>query len=124
METTATESFATHHADMVHDAQLDYYGKLLATCSSDRTIKIFEVGRGQPRHICDITGHEGPVWQVAYCLILPCFKSDVICFVGRFLGVILNLASFLLLVHMIEQFVFGGKIPRKLNGIAFTFVVK
>jgi len=66
METTATESFATHHTDMVHDAQLDYYGKLLATCSSDSTIKIFDVGRGKPRHICDITGHEGPVWQVSW----------------------------------------------------------
>lgn len=26
-----------------HDAVLDYYGRRLATCSSDRTIKIFEI---------------------------------------------------------------------------------
>ena len=26
-----------------HDAQLDYYGTRLATCSSDRTIKLFDV---------------------------------------------------------------------------------
>lgn len=26
-----------------HDAVLDYYGRRLATCSSDKTIKIFEV---------------------------------------------------------------------------------
>lgn len=26
-----------------HDAQLDYYGKRLATCSSDRTIKVYDV---------------------------------------------------------------------------------
>ena len=26
-----------------HDAVLDYYGKRLATCSSDKTIKIFTV---------------------------------------------------------------------------------
>ncbi|KAL6717971.1 GTPase-activating protein S13 [Lecanora helva] len=31
------------HDDMIHDAVLDYYGRRLATCSSDRTIKIFEV---------------------------------------------------------------------------------
>ena len=31
-----------------HDAQLDYYGKRLATCSSDRTIRIFEVVDGKP----------------------------------------------------------------------------
>lgn len=28
---------------MQHDAQLDYYGKRLATCSSDRTIKVYDV---------------------------------------------------------------------------------
>ena len=29
-----------------HDAQLDYYGKRLATCSSDRTVKVFDVVDG------------------------------------------------------------------------------
>lgn len=29
--------------DQQHDAQLDYYGKRLATCSSDRTIKVYDV---------------------------------------------------------------------------------
>ncbi|XP_006767217.1 PREDICTED: protein SEC13 homolog, partial [Myotis davidii] len=36
----------TSHEDMIHDAQMDYYGTRLATCSSD--------------------SHEGPVWQVAW----------------------------------------------------------
>lgn len=36
-------SFETGHGDMVHDAAFDYYGKRLATCSSDRSIKVFEV---------------------------------------------------------------------------------
>ncbi|KAL9607196.1 MAG: hypothetical protein Q9204_009359, partial [Flavoplaca sp. TL-2023a] len=31
------------HDDMIHDAVLDYYGRRLATCSSDKTIKIFEI---------------------------------------------------------------------------------
>ena len=26
-----------------HDAQLDYYGKRLATCSSDRTVRVYDV---------------------------------------------------------------------------------
>ncbi|GAB5036639.1 sec13-related protein [Nannochloropsis oceanica] len=43
-------SLDTQHEDMVHDAQLDYYGKKLATCSSDRTIK----------------QHVGPVWEIAW----------------------------------------------------------
>lgn len=37
-----------------HDAQLDYYGKRLATCSSDRTIRIFEVVDGSPVGTPDI----------------------------------------------------------------------
>lgn len=32
-----------------HDAQLDYYGKRLATCSSDRMVKVFDVVDGEPQ---------------------------------------------------------------------------
>lgn len=61
------QSFETGHADMVHDAQLDYYGKRLATCSSDRVIKIFDViAEGQQVHVADLTGHDGPVWTVCW----------------------------------------------------------
>lgn len=56
----------TGHEDMVHDAQMDYYGTRLATCSSDRTIKIFEVKEGTQTRVADLRGHEGPVWQVAW----------------------------------------------------------
>ncbi|KAJ3037595.1 GTPase-activating protein S13 [Rhizophlyctis rosea] len=53
--------------DMIHDAQLDYYGKRLATCSSDRTIRLFEAeGENNYRPIDVLKGHEGPVWQVAW----------------------------------------------------------
>lgn len=52
--TSLLSSFDTQHDDMIvhepntlsnsqHDAQLDYYGKRLATCSSDRTIRIHEI---------------------------------------------------------------------------------
>lgn len=52
---------------MIHDAQLDYYGKRLATCSSDRTIKVFDVVYGNPTSVAQtLTGHQGPVWQVAW----------------------------------------------------------
>ena len=56
----------SNHEDMVHDSQFDYYSTKLATCSSDRTIKIFDVV-GEIYHNCaTLTGHEGPVWQVAW----------------------------------------------------------
>ncbi|CAK5281436.1 unnamed protein product [Mycena citricolor] len=57
----------TAHEDMIHDAQLDYYGKRLATCSSDRTVKVFDVIDGDAQKSGKtLTGHTGPVWQVAW----------------------------------------------------------
>ena len=50
-----------------HDVQLDYYGKQLASAGSDRRIKIFDVVEGgQRQQTAELTGHEGPVWQVAW----------------------------------------------------------
>ncbi|PHH65967.1 hypothetical protein CDD81_915 [Ophiocordyceps australis] len=54
------------HEDMVHDAVLDYYGRKLATCSSDRTVKIFEVEGETQRLMETLKGHEGAVWCVAW----------------------------------------------------------
>ncbi|KAK0385175.1 hypothetical protein NLU13_7653 [Sarocladium strictum] len=54
------------HDDMIHDAVLDYYGRKLATCSSDRTIKIFEIEGESQRLIETLKGHEGAVWCVAW----------------------------------------------------------
>jgi protein transport protein SEC13 len=51
---------------MIHDAQMDYYGTRLATCSSDRLVKIFDVKTGQHVLLADLRGHEGPVWQLAW----------------------------------------------------------
>lgn len=34
---------ANNSCPFQHDAVLDYYGRRLATCSSDKTIKIFEI---------------------------------------------------------------------------------
>ena len=54
----------TTHREMIHDAQLDYYSRRLATCSSDRTIKIYEVSQGGQQLSAELGGHDGPVWQV------------------------------------------------------------
>ncbi|WFD36801.1 GTPase-activating protein S13 [Malassezia cuniculi] len=65
--TADTKTVDTYHEDVVHDAQLDFYGKKLATCSSDRTIKVFDVqGGAAVRPGETLQGHEGPVWQVAW----------------------------------------------------------
>lgn len=48
---TTLAAFDSGHHDMVHDVQLDYYGKRIATASSDRGIKIFEVAGDQVLHV-------------------------------------------------------------------------
>jgi protein transport protein SEC13 len=62
---SALSSFDSQHEDMIHDAQMDFFGKRIATCSSDRTIKIFEYGDNNVL-LAELKGHEGPVWQVAW----------------------------------------------------------
>ena len=64
----AIEKLPAPSQDLIHDVQLDYYGKRLATCSSDRIIKIFDVTPDQTQHqlSASFQAHEGPVWQVAW----------------------------------------------------------
>jgi protein transport protein SEC13 len=58
--------FDTGHGDLVHDTQFDYYGRRLATCSSDGIVRIFSVEQEPAQYLADLTGHQGPVWQVAW----------------------------------------------------------
>ncbi|CAB3409537.1 unnamed protein product [Caenorhabditis bovis] len=65
--TTIRQRIDTTHRDAIHDAQLNMYGSRLATCGSDRVVKIFEVRpNGQSFPIADLTGHSGPVWKVSW----------------------------------------------------------
>uniref|UniRef100_K1R2G9 Protein SEC13 homolog n=3 Tax=Magallana gigas TaxID=29159 RepID=K1R2G9_MAGGI len=66
VQVSVINSIDTSHEDMIHDAQLDYYGTKLATCSSDRSIKIFDVKGGQQTLVTELRGHDGPVWQLAW----------------------------------------------------------
>ncbi|KAL5722360.1 Protein transport protein S13 A [Ranunculus cassubicifolius] len=58
------QKIETHHQDIVHDVSMDYYGKRIATASSDSTIKIIAVNSSQT--LATLTGHQGPVWQVVW----------------------------------------------------------
>jgi len=66
MATSVQSTIETNHEDVIHDAQFDYYGKRLATCSSDRNIKIFDASTDQKKLIAELKGHDGPVWQVSW----------------------------------------------------------
>uniref|UniRef100_A0A0K0D554 Protein SEC13 homolog n=1 Tax=Angiostrongylus cantonensis TaxID=6313 RepID=A0A0K0D554_ANGCA len=57
----------TAHPNIVHDAGLNYHGNCLATCASDRTVKIFEVKANEYIFsVAELTGHAGPVWQLSW----------------------------------------------------------
>ncbi|XP_064464656.1 protein SEC13 homolog [Ornithodoros turicata] len=60
------QTIDTAHEDMIHDAQMDYYGSRLATCSSDKSVKVFDIRNGTQKLVADLKGHEGPVWQIAW----------------------------------------------------------
>ncbi|THU47728.1 hypothetical protein C4D60_Mb09t18690 [Musa balbisiana] len=60
------QKIETGHQDVVHDVAMDYYGKCLATASSDMTIKIIGVNGSSHQHLATLSGHQGPVWQVAW----------------------------------------------------------
>ncbi|KAK6748439.1 hypothetical protein RB195_001206 [Necator americanus] len=65
--TTVSCKIDTAHTDIIHDAQLNYFGNRLATCSSDRLVKIFEVkANGYIVPIAELAGHSGPVWQLSW----------------------------------------------------------
>lgn len=66
MAQITSQMLESGHSDVIHDVQMDYYGKRMATCSSDRTIKIFGVAGGQQTALAELQGHQGPVWQVAW----------------------------------------------------------
>ena len=64
--TTQGNEVETGHQAMIHDAQLDFYSRRLATCSSDRTIKIFAVSDEGNQYLNDLQGHDAPVWGVQW----------------------------------------------------------
>ncbi|RMX41395.1 hypothetical protein pdam_00016833, partial [Pocillopora damicornis] len=66
MKVSVLNTVDTSHEDMIHDAQMDYYGKKLATCSSDRTVRIFEISEKGQTLVATLRGHEGPVWSVSW----------------------------------------------------------
>ncbi|CAI9114198.1 OLC1v1014859C1 [Oldenlandia corymbosa var. corymbosa] len=60
------QKIETGHQDTVHDVAMDYYGKRLATASSDHTVKIIGVNNSNSQPLATLSGHQGPVWQVSW----------------------------------------------------------
>ena len=43
----------------IHDAQLDYYSRKLATASSDRSIKVWDIDGQRQQLSATLSGHDG-----------------------------------------------------------------
>lgn len=57
----------TEHKDIIHDVSFDYYGKRMATCSSDHTVKIWDLmENGEWKCTADWKTHSGSVWKVTW----------------------------------------------------------
>lgn len=59
--------FDTAHCGIIHDAQLDNYGRCLATASADGHIRLWDTRDAEePAFLSDLGGHAGAVYQVAW----------------------------------------------------------
>ena len=61
--TTATATAANMPADIILDVAYDYYGRRVATCSSDNTIKIFDE---EGRKVAAWKAHSGTIWRLSW----------------------------------------------------------
>lgn len=66
-ESPPSSDIPSGHTDAIHDTQFDYYGELLATASSDRTVGIHVVRPNMPiQRVATLSAHTGPVWMLSW----------------------------------------------------------
>ncbi|CAD5117470.1 DgyrCDS6235 [Dimorphilus gyrociliatus] len=54
------------HLDLIHDVAYDFHGRRMATCSSDQTVKIWDLEDGEWKCTASWKTHNGSVWRVAW----------------------------------------------------------
>lgn len=55
------------HNDVINDVVFDYYGKRIATCSSDRIIKVWTLNSENTTWSCvELKGHGDIVWRTSW----------------------------------------------------------
>ncbi|XP_076045357.1 nuclear pore complex protein Nup44A [Oratosquilla oratoria] len=55
------------HKDLVHDVAFDFYGRRMATCSSDQSVKIWDLNEDE-EWVCTYSWktHSGSVWKITW----------------------------------------------------------
>ena len=79
-----TKSINVDHEDLIHDVAYDFYGKRMATCSSDQKVKVWDQDEaGNWTCSASWKTHNGSVWKVTWAhpefgqvRVLENFKSD------------------------------------------------
>ncbi|CAD7923426.1 unnamed protein product [Amoebophrya sp. A120] len=57
----------TGHEGQIHDVQLDYYGRRLATAGHDGSVRIWDISNAdRPQAVAELKGHQAPVWSVCW----------------------------------------------------------
>ncbi|XP_065833276.1 nucleoporin SEH1-like [Oscarella lobularis] len=52
------------HKDIIHDVAYDFYGRRMATCSSDQSVKVWDLKKGEWHCTANWKTHSGSVWRV------------------------------------------------------------
>ncbi|CAH8664586.1 unnamed protein product [Schistosoma margrebowiei] len=62
-----SSSIHANHADLIHDVAYDFYGRRMATCSSDQMIKIWDL-KDNEEWVCTASWrcHLGSAWRVTW----------------------------------------------------------
>ncbi|OWB82123.1 hypothetical protein B5S33_g745 [[Candida] boidinii] len=63
-----TTPFPTGHSELIHDVEYDFYGKQLATCSSDQHIKVFDLDPTTQEWILNDSwkAHDSSIVKIAF----------------------------------------------------------
>jgi WD40 repeat protein len=78
--------FPTEHKAVIHDVSYDFYGKRLATCSSDQKVKVWDLDEESHwKKTAEWKAHKGSVWKVEWAhpefgqVIASCSVDRSIC---------------------------------------------
>ncbi|XP_028392467.1 nucleoporin SEH1-like [Dendronephthya gigantea] len=63
----AAKEIPSDHKDLIHDVSFDFHGRRMATCSSDQTVKVWDLGEdGEWKCTSSWKTHYGSVWRVTW----------------------------------------------------------
>lgn len=61
------EEIKADHRDVIHDVVYDYYGKRFATCSSDQTVKVWDLDEQDKWTVsASWKAHSGSIWRISW----------------------------------------------------------